>query len=325
MKARLSHLLVCALLGSLALSCRRAGPPPPAPTQAMGSRAVAVVAGEEISAEAFRAELQRCFRNAPEGGLTTGKKLEALERLVRQEAIYAQAKASGFEQSPEMQARIKQLVIALFREQRFTNATPAVSEPEIEAAYQASGERYAQPSSARGAVIFISATATATPEKKAEIRARAGAIWSEARMADEPAFARLAARHSEDQAGRYRAGDTGWISRNDSGIETALVEALFALEKPGDIAPLVSTARGFYVAKLTGKRDSGRRPFAEVKEVIRYQLTRDKAAQAERDFAAAMKAGLGIEINHQQVEAISPSAPNSAPPRFPGATTAQAR
>jgi hypothetical protein len=50
--------------------------------------------------------------------LTTEQKLAALDHLIRQEALYAQAVAKGFDQTPEMQARIKQLIVAQFKPRR---------------------------------------------------------------------------------------------------------------------------------------------------------------------------------------------------------------
>ncbi|HXG47976.1 MAG TPA: peptidylprolyl isomerase, partial [Methylomirabilota bacterium] len=226
----------------------------------------------------------------------------------------------------QMRARIKQLIVAQFKEREFKPASPAVSEHEIEAAYQNDGGRFAQPAAVRGAAIFLSMPATATAEKKAECRARAEAVLAEARgAADEAAFAKLVAQHSEDQASRYRGGDLGWLTPGAAGVEPALAGALFALKAPGDFAPLVQTPRGFYIAKLLERREAGRKPLSEVRETIRHQLSRAKAAQAERDFYAAMKAGLDITVNRELVEAISLPGDKHEPPRMPGAATAQVR
>jgi parvulin-like peptidyl-prolyl isomerase len=76
-----------------------------------------------------------------------------------------------------------------------------------------------------------------------------------------------------------------------------LVQALSALKAPGELAPLVETPRGFYIAKLVEKRAAARKPLAEVREIIRYQIAREKAAQAVREFNDSMKAGLDISVN----------------------------
>src|SRR5262245_52008307 len=109
-------LLACAALG---MSCRKVETTAPVPAAELRSNVVAVVAGVEISADALRAELRRQFRVVPEDGLKVEQKLTALETLVRSEAIYAQAQAQGFDRTSEMQARIKQMVVAQFKERQF--------------------------------------------------------------------------------------------------------------------------------------------------------------------------------------------------------------
>jgi parvulin-like peptidyl-prolyl isomerase len=313
MKSRILSCSISLACFSLAVSCRQVESPGPARVE--DPNAVAVVAGTVISAEAFRGELQRQFRHVTEKDLTTQQKLAALETLVRNESVYAKAKTGGFDQRPEIQARIKSLIIGQFKEQQSRLKSAPVTEQEIEASYRANGNRYAQPETIRAALIFMSVPETATEERKAELREQAEAVSREARTADERAFAQLAVHHSEDQASRYRGGDIGWLTRGAAQVEPSVTEALFLLRQPDEFAPLIQTARGFYIAKLLEKREAARRPLAEVREAIRYQLSRQKAEQAELDFYAAMKAGLEIQINQDLIESISlPVKGNEVPP-----------
>jgi parvulin-like peptidyl-prolyl isomerase len=320
MRANLLAWLALALLVAGTMSCRRgdeaAAPVPPE----LSPTAVATVAGQEISEETLRAELRRRFGSTSGGTITLEQKLEVLERLVRQEAIYAQARAGGFDQTPEMQARIKNLIIAQYREQRFTNTTPVVSEQDLQAAYDASGGRFVQPEAVHGAAIFIAQPANATAEKRAEQRRRAAAILDEAAAGDAQTFAQLSVRHSDDQAVRYKGGDLGWISRGATGVEPVLIEALEKVAKPGELAPLIETSRGYFIARLIAKRGAVRKPLAEVKELLRYELARDKAARAEHDFQAAAKAGLDIRIDDARVGRVTLPIQKSQPPRLPDVT-----
>ncbi len=302
------------------LSCRRNAEKDTVVLSAFPATAVATIGGQEIAEETLRSELRRRFGATPAEAVTLEQKLETLERLVRQEAIFAQAKASGFDQSPEMQSRIKNVIIAQFREQRFTNATPVVSEQEIQTAYESSGDRFVQPASMRGAMLFIAQPANASAEKKAEARRRAESILAEARAGDAQAFAQLCVRHSDYQVTRYKGGDLGWFSRGAATVEPALVDALEKVAKAGDFAPVIETSRGYFIARLVEKRDAARKPLAEVKELLRHQIARDKAALAERDFHAAMKHGLDIRIDQARVEQLSIPTQKSQPPRLPGVT-----
>lgn len=320
MRPNLLAWIALAFIAASTPSCRRNAEKDAAGSSPFPATAVATVSGQEISEEILRGELRRRFGATPSEAITLEQKLETLERLVRQEAIFAQAKASGFDQSPEMQARIKSLIIAQFREQRFTNTTPIVSEQEIQAAYEGSGDRFVQPASMRGAMLFIAQPANASAEKKAETRQRAESILAEARAADAQAFAQLCVRHSDDQVTRYKGGDLGWFSRGAAPVEPALVDALEKVAEAGDFAPLIETSRGYFIARLVEKRDAARKPLAEVKELLRHQIDRHKAALAERDFHAAMKRGLDIRIDQARVEQLSIPTQKSQPPRLPGVT-----
>lgn len=313
----LSVTILATVTSLLLAGCGKTPPVTTAPPPPQNSNAVATVNGATISRQALEEKLKRGGRGATPQS--------ALEDLIRTEAIYQKALAAGFDGHPEVQARIRNLIVAQFRERqvRPTN-TPSVTDGEIQAAYEAQKERFQTPVATRGAVIFIEAPRTATPEKRTELRQRAEAVLAEARSAaDERTFGQVVAQYSEDRPTRYRGGDTGWIGRDGTDNDPALTEALLKLANPGEFAPLVETPRGFYIAKLIGKREPGNKPVDEVKEAIRYQLSRQKAEQAERDFYAAMQSGLDIQINRTVLDSISLPAPVGEPPALPGATTAQ--
>lgn len=147
-------------------------------------------------------------------------------------------------------------------------------------------------------------------------------ILAEARQTDEAGFARLAQQYSEDQATRYRGGDAGWISAESTNAHwpAAVVEAASALVAPGDFASVVETENGLYIARLIQKRSASRRPLEEVREGIRYLITREKQQQTERRFYEQLSAGVPININRGLLESISvPSnSVSSTPSPLPG-------
>ena len=310
-------LAICALAG-IHSGCDREKTAKTAPDR----NVVATVAGAEISAGALQRELALRAKSGVQTAPTLEQKLGVLDSLVREEALFAKAKAARFEESPEMRAEIRRLIVSRFQEK---NPAPNVTPPgakEVEAFYKANAAKYAQPPSVRGAMIFIQCPATATAEKRAETRARAEAVMAEARDAE--AFPQVVARNSSDQATRYRGGELPWISRGSAEVDAAVAEALFAIEKPGGFAPLVETPRGFYIAKLLEQRAAGTRTLAQVGDGIRYELSRRRAEQAEHDFFAAMKRGLDIQIHRDAVEALTlPAQKEPAPPRMPGAIGAR--
>ena len=280
---------------------------------------VAVVAGAEIRAEALAAELKLRAATGVQAAPTLDRKLEVLEGLVREEALFAKAKAAHFEETPEMQAEIRRMIVSRFREKNFVPSPAPPTAQEVEASYRANAAKYATAAAVRGAMIFLPSPIRATAEKKAEARARAESVFAEARSTE--AFAQVVARHSADQATRYRGGELPWLTRDSAEMDASVTKALFAVSAPGDFAPVVETPRGFYVAKLLERREAGTRPLAQVEEQIRYELSRRKAEQAERDFFTSVKRGLDIQIHRDAVEALTlPALKDTAPPAMPGGT-----
>jgi parvulin-like peptidyl-prolyl isomerase len=201
--------------------------------------------------------------------------------------------------------------------------SPLPTDQDVEQYYRANQDRYALPAGVRGAAIFLATPAHATPEKQLEFEQRAEAVRAEAQAARTDAeFADVVRRHSEDQASRYRGGDLGWLNPGDA-RNPALTEALFAVEKSGEVAPLIRTSRGYFIAKVLERTEAGFQPLAEVGEAIRYQLTRQQAQQAEAEFRAATTQGLSIAINQALLESVTVPDKKVSPPRTPGARTAQ--
>jgi len=288
------------------------------------ARGVAQVGDTSISEEAFTRLMQQRAGRDPNRYTNAAEREALLEELIDREATYAKAKASGFDQRPEIQESIKRLIASRFLEEETAKqpGEPAVAESDLEQYYQEHHAKYAIPEKAHGAVIFLRVPATAAPEKRSELLAAAQKVLDDARMADDAsAFALVVQNHSEDQATRYRAGDMGWVSRDARpwGMEPGVGEALFSLKKPGDFTPLVSTEKGIYIVKLIEKQPVTFRPFAEVKEEIRYVLMREKQDQREKNLYVALRSGLDIRINRPLLESIKPPAARAgqSPPAVP--------
>ncbi len=305
-----SSTIILIVLAAAVVSCRQEKP---APVTELAPDVVAMVAGRPVKRSALEAELAR---RGP--GVT---KEAALGDLVRQEATLAQVRASGFDRDPATVAAIERLMVARFEERELAAAeASAVSEDEVRAAYAADAARYAVPAAVRGGVLFLRSSPRSAPEKRAAVAEQAERLRIQAQAADGAAFERLVREHSEDQATRYQAGDTGWLSAgaDDQRWDPAIAEALRALQRPGDCAPVVATATGFYVVRLTGTKPAATRPLTEVGPAIRHQLQQAKREQSIAAFHARMRAGLDIRTNTAvlaRIVAPDPSTPR--PPALP--------
>jgi len=282
---------------------RRPGGAPPSqpPTAERAGDVVAWVGEAVITREAFRGELSR--RGHVQG------KTGVLEGMIRHEALLAKARAAGYDRDPELRAAFGRMIAARYQEDRLdrslSQAAP-VSAAEIARAYERDLSRYRTPAMARGAVILHKVSPKATAERQAQVKQLAETVLAQARQGDAAAYVALVQRHSEDQATRYKGGDTGWLSRTEaqSRWDPAVLEALFALSRPGEFAPLISTPSGIYIVRLSDLKPPGVRSLEEVQEDIRHQLARERQLQLRREFFEGLKHGLKIEINQAALEAI---------------------
>jgi hypothetical protein len=252
-------------------------------------------------------------------------KEELLQELIRFESLLARARAAGVDRDPEMVAAFNRLVVGKFQEDQLQQRgldSMAVNGAEIEAWYQSHLDRFTTPQQMRAAVIHCRASAKASAEKRKEFRQQAEALWNQARNTNEAGFRQLALRHSDDQATRYAGGDIGWFTpgQSDSPWEPEVVRAASGLARPGDFAPLIETAQGFYIVTLLDARPETRRPLEQVRDGIEYQLRAERAERLGQEFFREMQAGLPIEINRTALEAIPDRAlraSNNQPPASP--------
>ena len=299
----------------------------PSPAASTSTAFVARVGDAILTDVEFASRLEQRLAAGSGDQASMAQKEPVLEEWIREESIYAQARAARFDQRPDVAEAVRRLVVSKFREEKLAewNAaeTVSVSDADVEGRYRADPTEYFAPAAVRGAVIFLGVGQRATPEKRQARRAEAEALREEAARAD---FRLLAARHSEDQTSRYRGGDTGWLTRSNrpGAFEPGVVQALCDLPGPGDVGPVVETSLGFYVVKLLEKRGAGPRPLAEVRELIRHRLIQAKGQKSQQEFAAAMRTGLDIEINRGLLERIQPRAREEVPPGTPGRQTAKA-
>ena len=310
-----SGILLLMVCGGLLAACNRR--PTASPSGTLRADVLAMVGGQTILVAEYQAELERRARGRR--SLHSGAKEELLEELVKSEAVYLRAKQAGFDQRPEIARQIKALVIQRFIEEQLKdNAdTPLVSDAAVADYYRSQAARFATPPKVRFAVIQFRYSPKATEARKREVFETAAAVLAEASGSS---FGALAQRHSEDQATRYGGGDAGWVSREESSRwPSPVIAAAFALDKAGDLSPVVTTSNACYLVKLIDRKTAGHKPLEEVAQAIRYELAVQNRHRTQDEFYKAAKADLKIEINHALLNSIPIpiSQPISTPPALP--------
>ena len=308
-------------LGCGALSCSQSTQPKSAVSSNHNAQVVASVDGQPITVGELQAEVERRHHGRKPLSVGSGEYEAVLQNMMQCQSVYARAVAEGFDQRPGIKSQIRALIVSRYLAQKLDKPLEReVGEDEIQRYYDDHADQFAVPEQVRFSVIKISVSPKATAVKRAEAFDRVEAIREQARAGDE-GFETLVQRHSEDQATRYQGGDAGWIAHDRPGRwEAPVVAAAFSLPSPGDLSPIIPTADALYLVKLVERKPATRRPLAEVKSAIAYQLGMMSRRQAEALFFNQVKAGQKIEINRALFESLPMSLQQteSKPPEMPG-------
>ena len=115
----------------------------------------------------------------------------------------------------------------------------------------------------------------------AEAQALAEQVRAEA-ISGNVAFADLARKYSEDPSAQTNSGDLGAFSRGQ--MAKPFEDAVFAMQKPGEISPVVKTQFGYHVIRFELKRVDKIKPFSTVKQTIEEQLSSQRQQQIWKKY-----------------------------------------
>jgi parvulin-like peptidyl-prolyl isomerase len=306
----LSVLWLLSLLGTLTACTEGSDDPQP------DSDTVAVVDGYVIRADDVRAALRREGVGRPERPDTPETRREVLEGLIRRRALISRALEAGYDKNPEVVAQFHEFVIDRYesaeREKRLAAVT--VTEDDIEKFYRENLAEFSTDAMAQGAVILVRVPADADVRIREAARGRAKAALEEARRLgpQAQAFGDVATRYS-DHGSKEIGGDIGWLKKDQklSSWEPGVINALFALEKPGDLSPIFETPRGFVIVKLLDVRDAKARSLESRSGFIRRNLTAARQAEAREKFYVEAREKSRVWIAEDLLESLTltPAAP----------------
>lgn len=180
--------------------------------------------------------------------------------------------------------------------------TAAVSDADIQRAYQQNASRFRLPESVTLEVLDVEAAklpTVAAPDEatlraryaeeqakfgggeqrlvshilvKDEAKAKAIAAQAKAPGAD---FAALARANTEDAGSKAGGGDLGWIEKNGAMVKP-FEDAVFAMQ-PGEIRGPVQSDFGFHIIQVREVKAGQQKPFEEVREqLLAEQTTTDR-------------------------------------------------
>jgi parvulin-like peptidyl-prolyl isomerase len=315
---------VLILAASLSL-CGLAAAQAPAP--ATDDTVLAKVDSRSITVGQFTSEMQR--RSVVQGRAyaTLEERQALLDEMVRREMLVAHALEEGLDRDPEFLAAVYRILISRYTEKHLDQRIERlqVSDAEVRNEFESERSTYRRPERVKGAIIFLEVRKTATSEQVSALEAKAEELRLEAMELDEVThLGDLAMENSDDRATRYTGGVLPWmIAGQNYKWGDEVVDALFAIDEVGGVAPVVRTEAGFYIVRLAARDESEELPFEMYEAGIRRRLLLEKQRQERERFYQEMEARTEISVNSGPLSEIpgleeGPATEEKRPPALPG-------
>lgn len=167
-----------------------------------------------------------------------------------------------------------------------------VTDEEVRKYYAENQAKYKVREQVRARHILLKVAKDATPEKIAEVKARADKLSAEARKNNtDEAFAALAKKNSEGPTAA-RGGDLSFFTRNRMVKE--FDEKAFSM-KVGEVSEPVKTRFGWHVIRVVERKDARMRSFDEVKDGIQRTLNNRMSRTARQKLIDRLRGQAKIE------------------------------
>ena len=245
-------------------------------------------AGVKITAADVMSEAQRIPpKNRPEILGNPQTIAELVSNLFMRRALAGEALKDGVENDPLVQAQLQIARDRVLSDARLAAIDKAHAPDEAaqaayaKAAYQADSKRFAAPERVHARHILVKGT---TPES----RVKAEALLAQLKQGAD--FKELATKSSDDPGSAAKGGDLGFFEKGR--MVKPFEDAAFALDKPGDLSPIVESPFGFHIIQLVEKSKAGTRPFAEVEP----ELKEEAVKQSVKDSRESVVKRLGEQL-----------------------------
>ena len=136
-----------------------------------------------------------------------------------------------------------------------------------------------------------------------ELKAKAETVVQKMQAGE--SFSELAQEYSDDPGSKDKGGRFDrWMPANETGVAEEYVEALFALESPGDVSGVVYSKFGYHVIRFDEMRDPYFLEYEEVAPKIKKHLEREYLRDAVAAYVRAFNMDDSSMIDGEAMENI---------------------
>ncbi len=162
------------------------------------------------------------------------------------------------------------------------------TEAEIKATYEARAAQFKVDEQRRASHILV------------KTRGEADALLLELKKSP-GRFAELAKKHSQDPGSAGKGGDLEWFAAGM--MVKPFEDAVFAMQRQGEIAGPVQSDFGFHIIRLTGVKAGKARPLEEVRKELAGEIARQKGARKFAESAETFS-----NLVYEQPDSLKPAA-----------------
>ncbi|MDP2806646.1 MAG: peptidylprolyl isomerase, partial [bacterium] len=119
-------------------------------------------------------------------------------------------------------------------------------------------------------------------------------------------FEETAKQKSQDPGSAPRGGDLGWFGWGR--MVQAFQKAVFDL-KPGQLGKPVQTPFGFHIIRMDSTRPAEIKPFDQMKDMIKQQLTASKPREMATEYVEKIKSSANIKIKKEVLDLLAAKQP----------------
>lgn len=240
---------------------------------------------------------------------------QLIDNLYLRRAFAQEAERHGLTKNPQVQHKLKvarEVVLAEAQVERIAaTATPdsAATDKLTQTIYKAEPGRFVVPAQTRARHILIKGTelSSRTQAEKLLAELKAGAN-----------FEALATAHSADPGSAAKGGDLGFFPQGR--MVKPFEEALETLHKPGDLSGVVQSDFGYHIIRLEERKPASTKPFEEVREQLRAEVTgkaqqdaRLKEVERLRAQAKGDETAFEAFVSEQKKQLATTTAPTATP------------
>ena len=225
---------------------------------------------------------------------------ELLNALLINRTLAAEARKLGLDADPVIRKEVALAVERVLASRRLEAFEKSLKIPDLAATaeerYRVKPEEFKVPEQVQASHVLVAAKARSDEEA----RARAEEVRRKALAGED--FAALAKEFSDDPSVKDNQGDLGTFARGR--MVKPFEDAAFALEKPGDISPLVKSPFGYHVIKLRHKLPAWQRSFDQVKAGLMEDLAKKYVTMEKNRYVEAITTDKSMVLNMAAIEML---------------------